>query len=272
MAEIARNAGFGPATVMLTKKATIEAVKDEIANAAKALKGGDVFLLTNSSHGGYVPDPSDPPVKPSGMSDTWCLYDGEIIDHELYNAWSQFAAGVRVLVFSDSCHSGTVVREYFVRSKPHTETDQPEGTSKFKLAALLDLDEPPGIKDGSQTISTVREIPPLVQEKVLKEHKTDYKKRILEAAKQRATNLVKCSVLLISGCQDDETSGDGPTNGVFTAAVKTVWANGDFPKDKNYHYFHRSILLELTGQQQHPNYYTTGVPNPKFEAQRPFTI
>jgi metacaspase-1 len=42
--------------------------------------------------------------------ETWCLYDGELIDDELYNELGGFAAGVRVLVLSDGCHSGSVVR------------------------------------------------------------------------------------------------------------------------------------------------------------------
>jgi hypothetical protein len=38
------------------------------------------------------------------------LYDGELIDDEVYAALNQFAGGVRIFVLSDSCHSGTVLR------------------------------------------------------------------------------------------------------------------------------------------------------------------
>ena len=44
------------------------------------------------------------------QDETWCLYDGQLIDDELYFELSRFAAGVRILVLSDSCHSGTVTR------------------------------------------------------------------------------------------------------------------------------------------------------------------
>ena len=37
-------------------------------------------------------------------------YDGQLIDDELYLELSRFGAGVRILVLSDSCHSGTVAR------------------------------------------------------------------------------------------------------------------------------------------------------------------
>ena len=44
------------------------------------------------------------------QDETWCLYDGQLIDDELYFELSRFKAGVRILVLSDSCHSGTVTR------------------------------------------------------------------------------------------------------------------------------------------------------------------
>ena len=76
--------------------------------AAKALRKGDFFFLTYSGHGGQVPDVTG--EEADKQDETWCLYDGQLIDDELYFELSRFAAGVRILVFSDSCHSGTVTR------------------------------------------------------------------------------------------------------------------------------------------------------------------
>jgi len=42
--------------------------------------------------------------------ETWVAYDRQIVDDELYALWGKFAAGVRIFVLSDSCHSGTVAR------------------------------------------------------------------------------------------------------------------------------------------------------------------
>ena len=55
-----------------------------------------------------MPDTSGEEV--DRQDETWCLWDGQLIDDELYLELSRFAAGVRVLVLSDSCHSGTVTR------------------------------------------------------------------------------------------------------------------------------------------------------------------
>src|SRR5436305_1164292 len=107
MAAIAKAEGM-QSTVLLTKKATRANVLGGMRAAAKTLKAGDFFFLSNSSHGGQVPDVSGD--EPDKQDETWCLYDGQLIDDELYVELSKFAAGVRILVLSDSCHSGSVTR------------------------------------------------------------------------------------------------------------------------------------------------------------------
>ena len=107
MADLARARTF---TVkrLLTRSATRRAVLAGIARAAAALRSGDIFLLTYSGHGGQVPDRNHD--EPDLQDETWCLYDGQLIDDELYFELSKFATGVRILVLSDSCHSGSVTR------------------------------------------------------------------------------------------------------------------------------------------------------------------
>lgn len=209
MKAIAEKGGFDPIVPLLTKDATIQAVQDEIKKAAASLNAGDIFLLTYSGHGGYIPDPTDPPVKPSKMSDTWCLFDGEIIDHELYNAWSACRQGVRILVFSDSCHSGTVVRELLARrSMPRSSfafQDVPD--LRMEFAEIMKMPSLRSAKGDDEPMSSIRGIPIGLQRQVIKDH-PEYAARMKAAAKARKENPVKCSVLLLSGCQDNETSSD----------------------------------------------------------------
>jgi len=80
---------------------------------------------------------------------------------------------------------------------------------------------------------------------------------------------VKASVLLISGCQDNQYSQDGWNNGLFTGTMLEVWNGGKFTLD--YRRFHRAIVDQMPPDQT-PNYYLIGAPNPKFEKQIPFTI
>ena len=107
MAAIARSKDMD-ATVLLTKKATRAAVLGAMRSAAKALGDGGFFFVSYSGHGGQVPDVTG--EEEDKKDETWCLYDGQLIDDELYFELSRFAAGVRILVLSDSCHSGTVTR------------------------------------------------------------------------------------------------------------------------------------------------------------------
>ncbi len=107
MAALARAQGI-KASVLLTKKGTRANTLAAIRSAAKSLRAGDLFFLTYSGHGGQVPDVSGDEA--DKQDETWCLYDGQLIDDELYFELSRFAAGVRILVLSDSCHSGTVTR------------------------------------------------------------------------------------------------------------------------------------------------------------------
>jgi hypothetical protein len=107
MQAIAQAQGFAT-QLLLTAAATAEAVQGALSRAAATLKSGDTLLITYSGHGGQVPDTNDD--EPDGQDETWALYDRELVDDELYELWAQFAPGVRIVVFSDSCHSGTVTR------------------------------------------------------------------------------------------------------------------------------------------------------------------
>ena len=69
-------------TVLLTKKATRASVLAGMRSAAKTLKAGDLFFMSYSGHGGQVPDVSGD--EPDKQDETWCLYDGQLIDDELY--------------------------------------------------------------------------------------------------------------------------------------------------------------------------------------------
>ena len=107
MTAIAKAAGF-ETTTLLTKEVTAEAAIAAIAAAAEKVGPGDLFWLTYSGHGSQVPDKnSDEPDK---LDETWVLYNRQLVDDELFDLWSKFQPGVRILVLSDSCHSGSAVR------------------------------------------------------------------------------------------------------------------------------------------------------------------
>jgi hypothetical protein len=236
-ANIAKSNNFQVKT-LFTKEATRKHVIDEISKAAKALESGDIFMLSYSGHGGQVPDCNGD--EEDGMDETMCLYDGQLIDDELNAQFAKFAEGVRVLVFSDSCHSGTVTKVAFLNS---TGITNPQ--------------------------TRYRNMPIDIGMRVYIANKTFYDKILKDKSLKNAEDDIKASVLLISGCQDNQLSMDGDSNGLFTSQLKHVWNHGSY--DKNYRQFYDEIYRLMPPFQQ-PNYYRTGMINPKFEKGKVFEI
>lgn len=232
MQAIASIQGF-KSTKLLTKQATRAAVANAVKLASQKLVSGDMFFITYSGHGGQVPDTSND--EPDALDETWCLFDGEMIDDELDALWALFKKDVRIFVLSDSCHSGTVTRGL-----------------------------QPNYADGK----VYRLMPPDLASSVYLKHKTFYDKIQAEATKGKAKPVV-ANVKLISGCMDRQFSGDGAFNGVFTGALKQVWNGGKFKG--NYASFHKQII-SLMPASQTPNLFNTGVANAAYDAQKPFTI
>ncbi|MGV8175093.1 MAG: caspase family protein [Methanothrix sp.] len=239
MAKIAASKKFQVET-LLTKEATRAQIIEKVSKAAKELKSGDIFMLTYSGHGGQLPDLNREEL--DERDETWCLYDAQLVDDELNALFAGFLEGVRILVFSDSCHSGTVTRgmDDFGRS-PLTA---PSGTPLRKKNMPREFIGP-----------------------VYKENKTFYDKILKKPAVKEED--IKASALLISGCQDNQYSYDGERNGLFTSNLLAVWKDGKFSGD--YKRFYSSIVRRMP-REQTPNYYPTGVRNYAFERQKPFTI
>ncbi len=255
MAAIAQSRGMN-SSLLLTRQATRARVLAGLRRAAKALKTGDLFFLSYSGHGGQVPDVSGDEA--DKQDETWCLFDGQLVDDELYFELGQFAVGVRILVLSDSCHSGTVTR-----------AAPPVPASPQQRPKLM---------------------PAAVAMRTYRDHQAFYDKLQLEiaqaagqaevdpdtalaqvAASARLSAIVKNfkpAVILISGCQDNQTSMDGQHNGAFTEQLLKVWNHGTFAG--NYGSFHARIKAAMP-ESQSPNLFTLGAAG-AFLAQTPFKV
>ena len=92
--------------ILKTELATASAILTCIESAASTLKSGDMFVFYYSGHGGNKKTFVSP-AEPDGKDETLIAYDREIIDDDLAECWKGFAAGVRIVMLSDSCNSGT---------------------------------------------------------------------------------------------------------------------------------------------------------------------
>ncbi len=260
MAAIAKSRKM-KSTVLLTKKATRTNVLSAIRAAAKSLQGGDLFFLSYSGHGGQVPDVSGD--EDDKQDETWCLYDGQLIDDELYFELNRFSKGVRLLVLSDSCHSGTVTR-----AVPAT-------------VAIVPTAQPP---------QRPKLMPRSVALRTYRDHQAFYDKLQMDVVKAaggkvvdpdaalarvavsgRLSSIVRKfapAAILVSGCQDNQTSMDGDHNGAFTEQLLATWNNGTF--SGTYASFHAAICSRMPPTQS-PNLFTLGACG-AFLAQEPFSL
>jgi len=245
MAEIARSRKFKVQT-LLTRRATRSAVLSGIDRACKALRSGDIFLLTYSGHGGQVPDRNYD--EPDAQDETWCLFNGELIDDEIYKALGRFKPGVRVLVFSDSCHSGTVTKAMFYATRGAAPAAAAAGTTGATMR--------------------YRNMPREVALRTYRAHRAMYDK-LQDAVKGNPAAAVRASVILVSGCQDNQLSQDGDFNGLFTANLLRVWKEGHFTG--SYRKFYTAIVAGMPPDQT-PNFFTVGATSRAFQGQRPFTV
>ena len=228
--------------LLLTDAATCDAVLEAIEKASSELEEGDLFFLTYSGHGGQVPDVNGD-EKDDQLDETWCLFDSQLRDDDISTALASFAEGVRILMLSDSCHSGTVSRGIAL------ERDEKLDASDASKEKRLPLD------------ATKREFA---------QHANEYQSRAVVSQSD-----VKATGVLISGCRDNQTSMDGDANGAFTAAFLSAWEDGAFEGDhKDLHEAVRKTLEEQE-YEQIPNLQTVAKDDDAFKeflAQRPLNI
>jgi metacaspase-1 len=99
-------------TRLLDAQATHAALSEAIEGLIQGAAKGDTLVITYSGHGTWVPDSSGD--EPDGRDEALCPYDigsaGPLLDDQIRQLFAARPAGVRILLISDSCHSGSVTR------------------------------------------------------------------------------------------------------------------------------------------------------------------
>ena len=240
MERIAKSKGFRTSQLK-SEQATRKAVIEAFANAASELSAGDFFLVTYSGHGGRVPDVTG--EEDDKKDDTWCLYDGQLLDDELHVMFSEFAEGVRILLIADSCHSGTLLKG---ESDP---SNNMEVDDDFVIPRAMP------VRAEAATFNSNRSFYTQIQDDL-----PDPRPEI------------KASVRLLSGCQEDELSYGSDESGRFTWAINYLVSELGF--DGTYKDFHRKIveILDRPAKSQTPGLSTIGRSSPEFDNQPPLKI
>lgn len=273
MYALAREEGFEP-HLLLNEQATAGAVLGAIAEAAPRVGNDGFLLLTYSGHGGRLRDRSDDPKDYDHLDltdETWCLHDRQLVDDELYECWTKFAAGARVLVVSDSCFSGGVIRT----------GDRPD-EARRRRRTLWGAVPAPEAEEALRTTQSAAErnrgrvvrggharrraLNDMRTRRVYRQNRREYE-ALKETLRNRPRQPVEAQVMVLSAAQESETAADGKENGAFTKALLEVWGGGAFQGD--YAALYEAVLKRLAPRQNpmllmlHP---------PAFIRQRPFTI
>lgn len=222
--------GFSVDT-LLNRAATRAAIRNEIGSLVSSANSGDLVVIQFSGHGSFVPDLDGD--EPDGTDECLCPHDvrknGYITDDEMFELFSLAARGVRVVMVSDSCHSGTIARFQPIVTPP---TVRGRSAPQRKVRFL-----PPSAFLGRSAMAKLGE----------------------RRMKRASSPPGRYAGLSLSGCQDSEYSYDayfmGRPNGVFTFAALSTLAK--LRKHATYRDWHKAIRRVLPSQQypQSPNLY-----------------
>lgn len=256
MLAIAKKEGFVETRLLLTKEATRAAVTSALDQLAVKLQAEDALVVSYSGHGGTIKD--DNGDEEDGMDETWCLYDGELIDDDLARQWAKFKPGVRICVYSDSCHSGTVTKQLFVIAQLRAQLASKE-LPPARIQGMKELVD--GASSGIDEGTAKRLIDQLkaLNLPILK-----------PPAKPKAQDNIQATVILFAAVQDAQLADANTPNSVFTAALKKTWNDGAF--SGSHPDFFKALCATLKPSPSNvPNYSVIGTENKAFEAQRPWT-
>lgn len=214
---------------LFDKQATGKNIRAAIEATVAKAQNGDLVVIQYSGHGSYVPDEDGD--DPDGTDECICPYDirgkGPITDDELFDLYSAKKQGVKLLVISDSCHSGSVAR-------------------------FAPITTPPTVKGRKAPQRKVRFLPPATFLS-----RRNIAKLGIHRGIRRSNPPGRYAALLMAGCQDTEYSYDayfqGRPNGAFSFVAMRALAK--LSKSASYTTWHKAIRKSLPSQQypQAPN-------------------
>jgi metacaspase-1 len=236
MQTLAKSLGY-QSQLLANEQATAGAISKGIVGAASKLRTGDIFLLTYSGHGSQVADITAD--ESDRFDETWCLFDRMLLDDELHFLWAAFAPGVRIVVVSDSCHSGTVTKNLALMSKKRELNRRQYRFLDAELAQQL-----------------------------FEKNRFCYES--LKFTLRTAPPAIGATVLLLSACKDEQLAEELGGSGVFTKNLLSVFGGGNY--NKNYTSFVMDIDRAIASVSQTPRCMIEGAENLAFVAQRPFFV
>ncbi len=232
-AALLRAKGFEVST-LLDNKATLKGMRAAISDIVDGAKSGDTVIVQYSGHGTFIEDKDGDDG--DGTDECLCPYDivrnGPLTDDDLHDIYDSGVRGAKIIMISDSCHSGTV--------------------SKFAPIST------PAAMAGARALRRrVRFLPP---EAFLSARAVARLGKGIRGM-HRSDPPGRHASLLMAGCQDTEYSYDayfnGRPNGAFSYVAMRALKNT--PANATYRQWFDKVKKGLPSQQypQTPNLYGT---------------
>ena len=259
MFKLARDRGFvgingGEPDLLLKDDATHDAVLGKMRIAAEKLEAGDIFLFTFSGHGTLRGQ--EDPKEMDLQDETLVMQDKFLVDNVLRRLiWPKFKAGVRVVMVSDSCHSGGAAMSLMMRDSEGESSESSNGGSSV-ATTRNGSDWSPAMDSqtsnvrsraqGDFRIRTISETEAQTHFELLKEFYAQ-----LRSTLPKDPPAVEAEILLLAACRETEQTKDGVPNGLFTTELLKVFnSNGS----KTYKQLMTEISsnLEAANAKSHP--------------------
>lgn len=220
--------GFDPENIrmVIDERATKQNIIDRLKWLVSNTQPGDELFFHYSGHGSQVRDRDGDELKDQ-LDEILCphdlKWDDPLTDDFIGDMFKDIPVGVNLTMFCDSCHSGTMTR-----------------------GQLLGFDQKPGKTDNKARCIN----PPVDIASRFMDSNIKKKRKVGKGEREEILNHV-----LISGCQDHQTSADAHIDGMYQGAF--TWAVSQVLKVKpnlTYSKLHEKVLNQLNGKfTQIPN-------------------
>ncbi len=243
MEKLANTLGYSTKT-LVDGEATRMNILNSIREFGELVKPGDIVMITYAGHGAPIRDTDGFEDEADGYDEAWVTFDGFLIDDELYAGFAGFEPDVRVLMVSDSCHSGTMAR----------------------MTGFADMVNNSGVLEGR-----VRYIAESTVNLILEKNgATTRSLKQLPDSEYVKPNEVKAAIKLMAACQDDQYAQERNGAGLFTTSLFEVL---DRLKDHRPSYAElMEMIVNAMPPNQLPQIKNEGSVNSEFDLQVAFSI
>jgi hypothetical protein len=222
--------GFA-AEQLLDSKATTAMVREGLQRIGRTCNAGDTFVIYFSGYGSQLLDGNKD--EDDRLDDTWCLYDGHLLDDHLMNALAEIRAGVRIVVLADCSHSATSVR---LAAEDYESLERASAKMKTEAQVVVELDQEEqrltekDMLNAFQDFRLGRTTRGLTVGQAINAYhnRRGHYDNLAANAPTREQQQIAAGLLFISACQPIETAAEGDTHGLFTQLLLDIWDNGQF--------------------------------------------